>query len=293
VKLAGVAARPDGAERDAARESLYLLRGTDVETAIVAGISSAAGNARLELIRAAGERRLLAAGDALVAAARDPDRPVRRESLRALRNVAGPAHSQALLDLTLNARDDSDRREFARALATALKRSERPPIGGTIAAYRSAENVQVRAALLDVMGQVSAEEALPVLRSSLDESQPEIARAAILALSEWLTPAPMPDLLAVAGSGSNPAHRILALRGYIRLIPAPSSRSMKETVSLLAGAMNLAGQPDEKKAILSLLSNYPTREALEIADTAAKDSAVAREAKAAAGRIRLGLGAQR
>ena len=52
----------------------------------------------------------------------------------------------------------------------------------------------------------SAGEALPVLRSSLEESQPEVARAAILALSEWLTPEPMEDLLAVARSASNPAH---------------------------------------------------------------------------------------
>ncbi|MBI4873560.1 MAG: HEAT repeat domain-containing protein, partial [Acidobacteria bacterium] len=177
--------------------------------------------------------------------------------------------------------------------AAALRRSGGTGIAETIAACQSAERIPVRAALLEVMGQVSAGEALPVLRGSLKDSRPEISRAAILALSEWLTPAPLPDLLEVARTGSNPAQRILALRGFVRLIAAPSERSVSETVDLLAQAMRLASQPEEKRAILSSLSNYATRESLKLADEAAADSAIAREAKAAAGRIRLSLGAQR
>jgi HEAT repeat protein len=291
--LADLAAGAEASEQSAARETLYRMRGAGVEPAIVAGIGSAAGNTKLELIRAAGERGLAAAGDALLQAARDPDREVRREAVRALRNVAGPAHTGALLDVLLKAEDESGRRDAGRALASALKRSGRPQIGGTVAAYQSAENVAVRAALLEVMGQVSADETLPVLRSSLRDSQPEIARAAILALSEWHTPAPLADLLDLARRSPNPAHQVLALRGYVKLIAAPANRSMAETVNLLAEAMRLARQPEEKRAILSSLSNYATRESLRIADEAAADSAVAREAKAAAARIRLSLGAQR
>lgn len=293
LALAGAAANAEGAEQAAVRASLYRVRGADVDAAVVTGIGSSPGASRLELIRAAGERGLSAAGDALIVAARGPDRQVRRESVRALRYVAGPAHSPALLELLVDAEDDSGRREYARALASSLKRTTPPRLSAVIGAYQSAASVPVRAALLEVMGQVSSSEALPVLRRSLNDGQPEVVRSAILALSEWLTPEPMPDLVAVARSSSNQAHQILALRGYIKLIAAPSDRSIPQTVSMLAEAMSLARQPEEKRAILSMLSNFATKEALELATSAARDSAVEREANAAAGRIRLSLGALR
>ena len=292
MTLAGVAAKAGGSERDAARQSLYTLRGTDVEAAIVTGIGSATGGARIELIRAAGERGISAAADALVSAARDPDREVRRESVRALRSVAGPAQSTALLTLLLGAQSASDRREVSATLAAALRRSSPPSIGEAIAAYQAEPNPQIRAALLDVMGKVSAGEALPVLRRSLTDSDPEIARAAILALSEWMTPDPMQDLLTAARSAANPAHRVLALRGFIKLIPAPSNRSMSDTAGLLAEAMRLAAQPEEKRAVLALLPDYPTQETLRIAQALVEDGAVAREARYAVSRIRLALGAE-
>ena len=61
------------------------------------------------------------------------------------------------------------------------------------------------------MGQVSAAEALPDLRAALKDPDQEIARSAILALSAWQTPEPLPDLLDVARNDSNPTRRILAL----------------------------------------------------------------------------------
>ena len=292
MALAEAAAQATGREQEAARQSLNTLRGADVEGAIVAGIGSASGGARLELIRTAGERGLSAAAGTLVRAAQDPAREVRSESLRALRTVAGPAQAADLLALLLADQGAADRRETASALAAALKRSEQSRVAEVVAAYQSARNPQIRIALLDVMGQASSDSALPVLRSSLADTDPEIARAAILALSDWLTPAPLPDLLAVAKNGSTPTLQILALRGYIKLIAAPSNRSMSETVKMLGEAMRLAQQPQERRSVLSLLPGYPNQEALQIAEAAAADSAIEREARSVVSRIKLSLGAE-
>ncbi|MBI4876861.1 MAG: HEAT repeat domain-containing protein, partial [Acidobacteria bacterium] len=119
--LAELAARSEGTEQAAAREALTRMRGADAEAAIVSGIGAGAGGARLELIRAAGDRGLAAADDALLRAARDPGPEVRREAMRALRNAAGPAQSKALLGLLLKAEDESARRDAVRALAAALR----------------------------------------------------------------------------------------------------------------------------------------------------------------------------
>lgn len=287
--LAEAAANAEGAEQNAARESLARLRGADVDGAIVAGIGAAAGKVRLEMIRAAGERGLSAAAEALLKTARDSDRELRRESLRALRETASGPQIAALVDLVVTAGSASDRTEAERTLASVLRRSESARINEVIGTYRSAQDAGARGSLLQVMGQTGNNEALPVLREALRDSNPEIKRAAILALTEWPTPAPMEDLLEIARNDSNAAHQVLALRGYIRLVQIPAGRSATEMARSLREAMKAARQPDEKKAVLSLLPRYASKEALELAESALSDEAVANEAKLAVERLKKSL----
>ena len=171
-------------------------------------------------------------------------------------------------------------------LASVIKRAPKPAIAPVLAAYQSAPDKQTKLILIDVMGQVSAGEALPVLRAGLKDPDPEIARSSILALSSWTTADPLPDLLEVARGDSNPTRQILALRGFIKVIAAPSDRGHVESVSLLKQVWPLAKQAAEKRAMLALLQLYPTPEALKIADLAAADPDVAKEAKAASETIR-------
>lgn len=278
----------EAAEQQAARDGLYRLVGDGVDQAVVAGIASGDPKQRVELIKAAAERGINAATATLIQAARDSDRNVRRESLRALRETANPADAPALVEL-LKAAQGSDRREAERTLSSALARSATASLAPVISAYQADANTEVRASLLQVMAQLGKEEALPVLRGTLKDGNNDIRRAGILALTEWPTPAPMPDLLEIAKGDSNPAFQILALRGYIRLIGLPVNRPPAETAGLLAQAMSMAKQPDEKKAVLALLPRAICPESLKIAEAATKDEAVASEAKMAADRLRRAL----
>jgi hypothetical protein len=153
------------------------------------------------------------------------------------------------------------------------------------AAYKAGGSRQTQVALLEVLGQSSSEEALPVLRASLRDPQPDIARGAVLALSEWATPVPMEDLLSLAKQPPSPALQVLALRGYLKLIALPSARTTVESARLLGEAMPLAKQAAERRTILSLLSVYACKEALDVAEAATKDPEVAKEAAAAVARI--------
>ena len=284
--LAEAAANAEGAAQRAARVSLSVLRGADVEAALVSAIGSSAGKVRLELIKAAGERGSTSAAGVLMRVARGEDRDASRESIRALRTLAGPAHAQPMLDLVLKLRNAADRRDAALTLASVVRRSDKAAIGPVLAAYQSSADREICALLLDVMGQVSAAEALPVVRAALKDSRAEIARAAILALTAWQTPDPIPDLWAMAKGDSNATRQILAVRGLIKLVQAPSDHSPEETVKLLGEVMQLARQPQEKRSILSVLPNYPGAAALRIAEAAAKDPVIAHEAKAAVDQIR-------
>ena len=76
------------------------------------------------------------------------------------------------------------------------------------------------------------------------------------------------------------------MRGAIRLIgiPAPG-RPPRESVKLLADAMSLARQAEEKRAVLALLPRYPVEESLALAKASLNDSQVAAEAKSAVARL--------
>jgi HEAT repeat protein len=282
--LAAAAAEGQAAEQAAARESLANLRGPKLDSTIVAAIASSTGKVKTELILVAGERRSAGAGDALVKAARENDPELRRSALRALKNVGGPQQVSALVDL-VQAVPPADLRDATQALAAALKRSQGEQIAGVISAYNATSLVERRLPLLDALGQTAHAEVLPVLRSGLKDHSPEIVRTAILALTDWPDPTPSADMFGLAASGSNPALRTLALRGYLKLLALPAQRSNPETVSLLGKAIRFANEPAEKRTVLSLLVAYPCDEALKLAEELFKDPAVATEAKVSFDRI--------
>jgi len=283
--LGEAAASGQAPEQAAARQSLSALAGPGVDSAVVAAIGASSGKIKAELILAAGERGGTSAADALIQAVHDPDPDVRRNALRALRNIAGPAQVPALIEMVIKG-DAADLRDATQALAAALKRSPPAEINQVIQAYQAAAALAPRLALIDAMGQVSSREALPLLRAGLQDSSPEIARAAILALTGWADPAPIPDLLAAAKTNADPALEVLSLRGCLKLIALPSQRPIEESARLLAEVMALAQQPAEKKSVLALLPAYPCEEALRVAEDCLHDPALANEAKASVERIR-------
>lgn len=282
--LASAAAESADPEQAAARQSLYRLRGAGVDENIAALIPKADGKKKVELMRAAGERGSTAASQALIAAAGDADRAVRREAMKALRETAAGEQVPALLKLLAKA-EPSDRKDAERALSSALRRSNNAGIQDVTAAYGSTRNTETRASLLLVMGQAGHEDSLAMLRAALGDSNADLRRAAILGLTEWPTGAPLEDLLGAAKNPVIPAHQVLALRGYIRLLALPSERSAGETAALLGKAIELATQPDEKKAALALLPKYASPEALKVAE-GVSDPAVAKETRSAAERVR-------
>jgi HEAT repeat protein len=284
--LAGIAAGSNAEEQAAARASLAGIRGKDVDQAVVDAIAGAEPKVRLELIRAAGQRCTAAASPALIKMARDADSDVRRESLRALHDTASASDVPGLVALVAGPVQPGDRTEAVRSLAAVLRRSDPSRIQDVIAAYTPASDLETRAALMQVMGQSGNAQALPVLRTALGDQNPEVKRAAILALSDWSDDTPVPDLLASARTTSTPAHQALALRGVVRLVGLPGSRRTPlETVKVLADVLSLAKQADEKRAVLSLLPRYAIKESLDLAGTLVNDSEVGAEAKSAVTRL--------
>jgi HEAT repeat protein len=315
VRVLAEAAAGEEPGATAARGSLTMLRGDAADAAIVSALGSSTGKIRSELIRAVGERASSSAADALVKAAGDTDPEIRRDALRGLRNVGGAAQTAPLLNLVLNTQSASERREASLALVAVLKRSQPVSIAPVIAAYNSATAKPARLSLIEVMGQTSSAEALPLLRSHLKDPDPEVARAAILALSAWDNAAPIADLMAIARSGQRTAPpsagppppgggggrgqppptnnlQILAIRGVLRLMVLESKRTPAESGALLAELLSLSTQIAEKRAVLGLLQSFPSPVTLQLAQEAAKDGSVKNEALVAMAQVSEALKAK-
>lgn len=285
--LAERAAKTRDVEQKAAQESLYRLRGKEVDQAILQSVPSASPDVKVELIRAIGERNVARAVETLLETAKDEGRKVRVESFKVLKVVAKPDDLPALVNLLLEVKSDSDRNEAEKMIAAVAHKIEDPnrQAAAVLAVLPNVKDVPNRASLLRVLGRIGDSSALPILRTALTSREEEIKDAAIRALSDWPTAEPVPDLLKVAQTSENRVHKILALRGFVRLLGLESERPAEETIGFYKKAMDLAGDAPEKKRVLSGLASTKSLAALNMAAEYLDDLALHLEAESAAVQI--------
>lgn len=287
--LASRAASSSGDEQAAARAALGMVRGKNADAAILSAIATADPKVKIELIRATGERGIASASPVLLRTATDVDSKIRTESIRALRETAGPAEVPSLVGLLVKSEDETDREEFERTVAAAIRRSKDAPIEELVRAYQSSTDPDVQSSILGVLAAVGNNSALPLLRNALRASDADVQRAALNALAAWPTPEPMSDLLTIAQTSGNLSRQVLALRAYVRLAQIPSNRPPAETAQLLAAAMAAAKRPEEKKIVIAAAQRVVAPESLELVKGALHDPGVSAEAKAAVTALERGL----
>ena len=285
--LAKTAAAARGAEQKAARESLYRLRGPKVDGAVLAGITKAEPKTKVELIKSAGERNISAGVSVLLKTAKDSDRKVRVESFKVLKVIAGQEHLPALVELLLNLQSSSDGNEAQKMVAAVAHKIEdkNQQAEAVLAVLPSVKDIKKQCSLLSVLGKIGDSSALPRLRKALNSDNIESRGASIRALAEWPTSEPAVDLLKAVQNSENRVHRILALRGSIRLLGLYSKRTPEDTIEMYKKAMSLAPDTIEKKGVLSGLAKTKSLDALQMAAGYLEDKTLFREAEFAVVKI--------
>jgi len=285
--LVEAAASAKGAEQEAARQSLYRLRGLGVDEKILASIPKADAKVKVELIGSIGERNVAAGVGTLLGTAKDPEKEVRLESLKVLKVIADEKYLPALIELLINARSEAERNEAENTVAAVARKipDKNQQAEKILGALSSVKGVRAKCSLLRVLGKIGGSNALGALRSALQDDGTEVQLAAIRALSDWPSAEPMEDLRKVAVSSGDERHRVLALRGCVRLIGLDSGRPTDETVRMYQGAMSLASNVAEKKTVLSGLANVKSFAAFQMAAGYLEDSALQQEAQAAVVKI--------
>ncbi len=290
VLLLAKIAAGKSAEAAMARKSLYRLTGPNIDETIVASINAAAPAVQVELILAASQRHIGAATPVLLQTARSPELQVRLESLRALKTVAGDQYMSDLLDLLVNAQNPSERSELEDAVTAVARRApvehhNSKAVMTRLEKFPPGTNSEVRESLLQVLGRIGDQAALPVLIAALEDTAAEAKTAAIRALSEWPTSEPSSHLLAIAENSKQRTHQVLALRGFVRQLRFESDLPSAGTIKKYRHAMELAANANEQKMILGWLAEAKALGALQLASSYMKNPSLRSEAEVAAVKI--------
>jgi HEAT repeat protein len=269
-------------EREAARTSLAVLRGRDVNSAIMRALEGSEPAARVELVNALGRRGATEAGPRLLKAAEDPDPEVRVSALRVLRGLSRLDDLPALVALLLQSQT-TDRNELEQTVIAVARQgaddTQRTSV--LLSKLREATTPEGKNSLLQVLGSLGGPQALGALRQATQDPNSEVRLAVARLLADWPSDEPLRDLLSTVRGATESQLRLVALRGLIRLIGRNEARSPKEALDLYREAMSLTSSASEKRMVLSGLAEVRTLAALEYAASFLSDPVLRPEAEAA------------
>ena len=282
--LAQIAGSTTGAERQAARDALYVMRDPAVDKAIVEALASASSPEqammRAELVRAIGERNVKSAVPTLLEAARDDDGKVRGEAWKVLRGLAGPDELPTLLDLLMKVQGSTERTQAERAVGAVCGRLKTAEAVDQLLARLPGAPAAGRASLVTLLGQLGGPKAFEAVRTALSDSDTDVVDAAVRSLADFPDAQPTATLLELARGAESTVHQILGLRGYIRMIGLSRVGTL-ERVAMCQTAMSLAERLPEKRLVLAAAARIPDAKAKAFVEQYADDPQTRAEAAAA------------
>ena len=153
-------------------------------------------------------------------------------------------------------------------------------------ALSAEQRASVRCSLLRVLGGIANAGAFEALSNALKDQNAAVEDAAVRALAAWSDAAAAEVLLDIYGRTQNRTHRLLALRGFARLMAMPAgNRPVEKTLDMCRRATARADGEEEQKLVLSALANVAHVETLRMAKPFVHNETVRAEAATACIRI--------
>jgi len=268
-------------EAPAATASLTQLKGDAVNRAIVAAIPSAKPAVKAALLSVLSARAAREAAADIAKCAGDADPAVAAAAVDALGLLGSAEQLAALIEAAKAAKDDHQRTNVQTAVIAVCGRDGakcEPILLGSLKDVK----MPARGVLLAGLARIGGPKALAAVKADAASADAEAKDAAIRILAEWPDAAAADDLLIIASGPGDNVHRVLALRGYIRLA---RSADEAQRLGMLKKAKPLATQVNEQKLLLGALGTCPSAEALQIVLPDLDKPALVNEAAAAATQI--------
>lgn len=133
---------------------------------------------------------------------------------------------------------------------------------------------------------IGGKQAFEIVLAETKSTDPQIQDAAIRSLAGWKDAEAIDSLFEIAAGTKESSHHVMALKGYANLV-AKGDISAATKVAYFEKAMKVARRPEEKKIIISRLSQCMVVESLEMAVGLLDDKALAVDATRAVVKIAL------
>ena len=277
VKAAGTGSDE---EKEAAVVALRNIAGEGVDQALITAMNQAPSSLRAELIGVLHGRGTEAAVPALLDQAAGDDSEVQMAAFKALGRLAGPADLPKVVGRLVSLKGDAARPAAERAVIEVAQKA--PDAAGcaapVLAALEKADGAGVQASLLRVLSGIGGADALAAVTKALDAGQPDLRDAAVRTLAAWPDPSAVPALAGVVRKTDDQTHRVVALRGAIRLLGDTAGTSPADSMKAYKDLMAAADRPEDKKLILGGLAGVSHPDALRMATACLDDEAVRAEA---------------
>lgn len=273
--LAKSAATAADRERRIARSSLVRMKGEGIDEAFISAINSGDTESRVEVIRAIGQRGTQKPFSTLHKVAKtDADESVRREAILSMGRVGKATDLETLVQLAVTPREPGDRSSIEKAIVIIFNKieDENAQAAPVITALKNAPD-EAKPILLSLLTRCATSQALDAVRACVKSSDNKVSDAAIRALGQWPDAAPAEELYQIASSSTNPVHKVLALRSYIRM-----AELTQDPMAAYNKAMKLASRADEIRLVLAGLHHAGSLEALEMAEKYMTDENMKAEA---------------
>ncbi|MDQ2730436.1 MAG: HEAT repeat domain-containing protein [Armatimonadota bacterium] len=287
VPVLAAAFKDNALAGDAAR-SLTALSGAGVAQSLFQQAAGGDATVRSAVIGVLAQRGQTDALPTLRAAAVDTDPKVRVAGLNALGTLGTQEDLQRLSQAMLTEKDDGAQEATTNALSAIAGRlpdrdSRVDPILSALQTATPATKIQ----LLSVLSTLGGDKALGAERTALGEAG-DVHTAALRQMAEWPDASPLADLKAAAKAEPDKTNRILALRGYIRMIGLPGQTADSQ-VQAYQDAMALAERPDEKRMALAGLAGVSQVNSLQAVEPYLDNADLKNEAYQAYEKIGEGL----
>ena len=270
----------------AAIQSLRDLQGNGVVEALTKVAGSGEPAVRAGILAVLGERNESSALSMMYKAAEDQDGNVRAAAIKGLGLLAGPQDLARLVEILIAQKNNGERDRLSWAIAnTGLKIKDADERTAAVIQGLAKADDAAKCNLLNALSKMGGNKAIAAVKSFLADSNADIKKAAIRALSDWIDAAPMKDVLELVKTSTEESHKILALRGYIRMAGLEKNKPVKERLAWYSQALELASRPEEKRAALGGLDQIGHLDALKLVEGYLNDEKIRNEALSAYARI--------
>lgn len=254
--------RPAGPLADAARDALGTLPAPATDALLRARLNTSTSDTSAALLRILAARQDREAFAPAAAACASTDANVRAAAFEAVASLVRPGDLSVVAGLVKHVQKAADRREWRRALFSAVATEPDGPaavrlLAGALAAPSPLE----RATLIGALTLIKDPAATAALRPLLDDAEIETRKEVIRALSSARTEGAAELLLAHARRATDRNERILALRGYLESLGNFDYMPRDRRLAGYREAWPLAERSEEKQAIIDGARKIPGGEA--------------------------------